>query len=477
MKRGGGQWVLLDCLEFSKNLFISLRADDPLEMILRRIFTEVLGKLLFYSGATHGLHLLGNAIDNYQFEMDHLYVDPTMRHYFDQALLARRRPPALPGDDVSTQLRQPPPYLRATATGLEGLGLRTGLRKFLHGCQPYLPALQPRSEWDWTLDKLNAERRKAGVTDLCPAIQCTAKDVLVITLAERTEKLPASKLGTIVLWSEGETATESMEKLFSDREESLGVASKALGQFVGQLLESHYGVAKETYLPSFKKPGPRSIAIMFADIRDFTPVTEIARNFNLLEEFTEFIATYCREMCEIIQAHGGRVHSLAGDGIMALFGEYAAETDAMRSAVEAARRMCLRFETIKSEYLERPKIKAFLTNEYEPMNFRLGIGINFGPVIFDYFGAPGSRVYSPFGDHVNFAQRLETEAARFDERLRERPDRMRAPILLQPTCMAEGRLGGDEGGGAGSDGQRQARTAIRPTRYGPSRSRRSILPR
>jgi class 3 adenylate cyclase len=441
MTRGGGHWVLLDCLEFSKNLFISLRADDPLEMILRRIFAEVLGKLLFYSGATHGLHLLGNAIDFYQFEMDHLYVDPTMRHYFDQALLARRRPPALPGNDASTQLRQPPPYLRTTATDHTGMGLRTELGDLLHACRPYLPVLQPRSGWGRILNNLNDGRRKAGVTNLCPAIQCTAKDILVIMLAERTEKLPASKLGTIVLWSEGEAATESMEKLISDRVESLVVASKALGQFVGQLLESHYGVTEETYLPSFKKPGPRSVAIMFADVRDFTPATEIARNFNLLEEFTEFIARYCREMCEIIQAHGGRVHSLAGDGIMALFGEYAAESDAVRSAVEAARRMCAQFEKIKSEYLERPKIREFLAHEYEPMNFRLGIGINFGSVIFDYFGAPGSRVYSPFGDHVNFAQRLETEAARFDERLRERPDRMRAPILLSRPAWLKAGLG------------------------------------
>lgn len=142
----------------------------------------------------------------------------------------------------------------------------------------------------------------------------------------------------------------------------------------------------------------------------------------------------------IIHENGGRVHGLSGDGIMALFGEYTSGEEAVRAAVRAARRMCWEFDFLKQGYLVNERIKEFLLREVEPISFGLGVGINYGSVIFDYFGAPGSRIYSPLGDHVNFTQRLESEANRLDEGLYQRPDRMRAPILLSRPAWRTGRL-------------------------------------
>ena len=82
-------------------------------------------------------------------------------------------------------------------------------------------------------------------------------------------------------------------------------------------------------------------------------------------------------------------------------------------------------------------IAEFYRREYETIDFRIGIGINYGPVIFDYFGVSGSRIFAPLGDHVNFAKRLESEAHRFDSQLRDRDDRRRAPILVsRPAWIA-----------------------------------------
>jgi len=174
---------------------------------------------------------------------------------------------------------------------------------------------------------------------------------------------------------------------------------------------------------------------MFADIRDFTPTMEIARNFRLDLDVQEFMRDYCREMSKIIVANGGRVGGYSGDGIMALFGEYDLNPmETMTRAVEAAKQMVTSFDQLKKTFLGKAPIQNFLKRAVEPLDFRLGIGINFGEVIFDYFGSEGSRVYSALGDHVNFAQRLESQAARHDDRV---PGGMRAPILLsRPAWMA-----------------------------------------
>jgi len=243
-------------------------------------------------------------------------------------------------------------------------------------------------------------------------------------LGKTNDEFVTSGLGTILLWrnSAGEMATN-----LGERAKSLEAPTKSIGFFLGQFFESHYGMSQKTYLPSYRKAEQKNVAIMFADIRDFTPTTEICRNFNLDIEWKQFMVDYCKRMCEIIQKHGGRMHAFAGDGIVALFGEYVCDPKCvLRSVVEAAKEMCGSFVDLKQSFFSQKRIHEFIEREYEPMDFQLGIGINYGPVVFDYFGAPGSRVYCPLGDHVNFAQRLESQAARFDDRL----GRQRAPILL-----------------------------------------------
>lgn len=221
--------------------------------------------------------------------------------------------------------------------------------------------------------------------------------------------------------------------MWKAREERLILAAKILSGFVSRLFETRYDVSGETYLPSYRIPGQKAVAVLFADIRNFTPVTEILRNFGRIPDLNQFMLNYCREMFDIIASHGGRVDGLAGDGIRALFGEYDSKSDkVVASTVVAAKQMCLKFEALKKAFFATPPMREFFHQEYEPLDLDLGIGVNFGPVIFDYFGAPGSRVYSPLGDHVNFAQRLEAEANRFDAQLR----RARAPILLSRPVHA-----------------------------------------
>ena len=85
------------------------------------------------------------------------------------------------------------------------------------------------------------------------------------------------------------------------------------------------------------------------------------------------------------------------------------------------------------------QIHKFRQLRNEDIEINLGIGINFGAVVFDHFGPPTHREYCAVGDHVNFAQRLESEAFRWDEDLGE----MRPPILLSQTAREY--LKNDEG--------------------------------
>ncbi len=429
-------WVPHDKEQSIIDLFLSLKTDEPLPVSLRKVFCSVTSKLMFYTGCDHGMHMLGNAILTeghlHKLELDHLYIDPATADRLDEVKISGQED--LEDDEL-------PRYVRISRDRAEGRGLQQYVHDGLVDLSVHKPGIGAWQAWRDIIRSFNARRKDAG--ELPPVDWKEPVQALVFPLDEiREDKFPLGRLGTILLW---DNRPRDLDRFLESHYETLVGSVMTFEKFAHQLFETHYDIGKETYLPSYKTPGPRSVAILFADIRDFTPMTEIARNFDLIDDLTKFMSLYCQEMCELIQQAGGRVHNLAGDGIMALFGEYTAEKDAVVAAVESAKKMCVSFEKIKEVFFRYPKISGFVMNEYEPMDFRLGIGINFGEVIFDYFGAEGSRVYSPLGDHVNFAQRLESEASRFDERLvtgsSGHPGRMRAPILLSRPAWIRGEIG------------------------------------
>ncbi len=430
MIKSDGHWVLLDALQFVNNLSLSLRVDDPLNITLRRIFSEITGKMMRYSGCSHGLHLLSNAVLNEAgqvsvFEIHYLDIDESACGYLDSALEQRQifMESGVEEDDL-------PKYTRFSKEGADGQGLQSILCDVLVSCIPCCPVIHEKSKWAGLLNDLNKKSSQP--------IVCGASRILVIPLSECSRKLPNGNLGTILLWHDGYGDDEG---LWQALEERLLLAAKIFRAFVHKLLTTRYEVLEETYLPSFRIPGERPVAIMCANIRNFTPTTEVARNFGLLSELTGFMRSFHRTMCETIHNNLGRVHNLAGDRIMAIFGEHVTEEQAAKFAVKAAVEMCRKFSAVKDQFFAYERIQDFIKKEYEPMDFQLAIGVNVGQVIFDYFGAPGSRIYSPLGDHVSFAQLLESEAGQYDNHL----GRVRAPILLsRPAWLKSGIVPGQK---------------------------------
>lgn len=136
----------------------------------------------------------------------------------------------------------------------------------------------------------------------------------------------------------------------------------------------------------------RRIAVLFADIRNFTTRSESARP----EDIVDLLNQYFTEIVAVIQAHGGTVNSLMGDGLMAMFGAPIFDADAALHAVEAACDMMRAVQRVNAR-LASPGM--------EPI--RIGVGINAGDAVIGNMGSPRMMEYTAIGDVVNTASRIE----------------------------------------------------------------------
>lgn len=202
-----------------------------------------------------------------------------------------------------------------------------------------------------------------------------------------------------------------------------------------EIFKKEYKITPETYLPFYYKIGWKRVAIMFVDIRNFTQMTELLRNLSAKNKnkpgpLRQIVNDYCKRMSEVIGQYG-RIDKFMGDGILAIFGEYDNHpSKIVNKAIYTACQILNEFENLKNEW-ENGILGEFFEIEYnETVDIELGIGINLGTVLFDYFGDEKHKEYSVIGDHVNFAQRLEGQASKFNEDTQK----MNPPILISKTA-------------------------------------------
>ena len=111
----------------------------------------------------------------------------------------------------------------------------------------------------------------------------------------------------------------------------------------------------------------------------------------------ETLNRYLTEMSDALLAHGGTVVSYMGDGIMAVFGAPIEQPDHADRALAAAREMLT---------VRLPRFNASLA---EDEGFRMGIGLNSGPVSSGNVGSEQRLEYAAVGDTTNVAARLEAK--------------------------------------------------------------------
>ncbi|MEE2858944.1 MAG: adenylate/guanylate cyclase domain-containing protein, partial [Candidatus Neomarinimicrobiota bacterium] len=144
----------------------------------------------------------------------------------------------------------------------------------------------------------------------------------------------------------------------------------------------------------------RNVAILFADLKGFTAMSE-----KLDPEFVQStIDKIMSVFTQVIKSHGGYVDKYSGDEIMALFGaKVASEVDTER-AIRSGLKMLENLEKF-NEYMKRQSEFDVIK---EPIGIR--IGINTGLVTTGKIGEGREGDFTAYGDTVNLASRLESNA-------------------------------------------------------------------
>lgn len=130
----------------------------------------------------------------------------------------------------------------------------------------------------------------------------------------------------------------------------------------------------------------KNITIMFADIREYTTISEAMKP----EENLEFLNSYMKFMQPVIERNHGFIDKFMGDGIMALFSETA--DHALQAAIEMQQQLNVFNAELQKNNLSEIKI---------------GIGIHGGDVMLGTVGSDKRLDTTVIGDAVNLTSRLE----------------------------------------------------------------------
>lgn len=139
----------------------------------------------------------------------------------------------------------------------------------------------------------------------------------------------------------------------------------------------------------------RDIAVLFVDIRGFTPLSESLEP----EYVVEILNRYLDLTTTCIFKHGGTLDKFVGDATMAVFNAPFDTEDYVYKAVLTA------WDIVQGGVQMEKEI-----NELYGKQVGFGVGVNCGPAIVGNIGSNFRMDYTVIGDTVNTAARLEANA-------------------------------------------------------------------
>ncbi|MEO1193427.1 MAG: adenylate/guanylate cyclase domain-containing protein [Pseudomonadota bacterium] len=173
----------------------------------------------------------------------------------------------------------------------------------------------------------------------------------------------------------------------------LACQSKPSGPIeVEPLLAPGVGPQEAARRPAPRPGEERVVAILFADIRGFTSISEAMLPYDVVF----LLNRYFRAIALALEGAGGHVDKFIGDGVMAIFGLDRQPEESCRQALRAAQAMAAAVADIN---------RALGDDLTQPL--RIGIGIHVGGAVVGEMGYGRARALTAIGDTVNIASRLE----------------------------------------------------------------------
>jgi len=144
---------------------------------------------------------------------------------------------------------------------------------------------------------------------------------------------------------------------------------------------------------SVAPPQERTLAILFSDIRNFTPFVEAHLAYDVVHILNRFF----KAVGDAILVNNGVIYQYVGDQIVGLFGV----------GGDPPEKSCL--DSIRAGLGMRAALNdlnAQLSDEFGT-TLESGIGAHFGPLIVGMMGHPDHRQFTVVGDAINVASRIE----------------------------------------------------------------------
>lgn len=155
--------------------------------------------------------------------------------------------------------------------------------------------------------------------------------------------------------------------------------------YIEKMIQSAKGVELKTER--------REMSVLFADIRNFTTLSE---QFTP-EELSDFLNEYLTDATAIIFDNKGTIDKYVGDMIMALWNAPLEDENHAVNAVISALKLISLTDTLSERFAEKnwPEI-------------RVGIGISTGEMVVGDMGSTYRKAYTVLGDAVNLGARIES---------------------------------------------------------------------
>lgn len=180
-----------------------------------------------------------------------------------------------------------------------------------------------------------------------------------------------------------EYLTEKKYEVEQEREKIKGTFKQYVNPYVVDKLIDTDGA----HLKGTKK----TITVLFADIRDFTPIAERIK----AEETVELLDEYFKIVTKCVQKNGGMIDKFIGDSVMAIYNMPISQVDHADRAVKTG----IDIVDAVKEWNKKLRYKI-----------SVGIGIHTGEAVVGSMGTDTYKEYTAIGDTVNTASRLQSEA-------------------------------------------------------------------